>query len=160
MARFGKEDFPNGKRGRLELNYRSVDEVVDAYSTFAHGMQAGGPTSGLKSTRGPSGTLPEFRTVDLDANQTVALADSVEEIRRAGYAYKEQAILCTGNEKLSRLGLDLEGLGVPVLLLGNLFARTEIKDLLSLLSLLTDRWAMGLVRIGTSELLTSGTRNV
>ena len=149
MVRFGKEDFPNGKRGRLELNYRSVDEVVDAYSTFAHGMQAGGPASGLKSTRGPSGTRPEFRTVDLDANQTVALADSVEELRRAGYAYKEQAVLCTGNEKLSRLGLDLEGLGVPVLLLGNLFARTEIKDLLSLLSLLTDRWAMGLVRIGT-----------
>ena len=149
MVRFGKEDFPNGKRGRLELNYRSVDEVVGTFSTFAHGMQAGGPASGLESTRGPSGTRPEFRTVDRDANQTVALADSVEEMRRAGYAYKEQAILCTGNEKLSRLGLDLEGLGVPVLLLGNLFARTEIKDLLSLLSLLTDRWAMGLVRIGT-----------
>ena len=48
-----------------------------------------------------------------------------------------------------RLGSDLECLGVPVLLLGNLFARAEVKDLLSLLSLLTDRWATGLVRIGT-----------
>ena len=149
MVRFGKEDFPAGKRGRLELNYRSVDEVVDAFSTFARGMQVGGTTSGLQSTRGRSGNRPEFRTVERDEDQTVVLADSVEELRRAGYAYREQAILCTGNEKLSRLGRDLERLGVPVLLLGNLFTRTEIKDLLSLLSLLTDRWAMGLVRIGT-----------
>ncbi len=149
MARFGKEDFPSGKRGRLELNYRSVDELVDAFSTFARTMQGQGPGSTLKSTRGRSGTRPEFRTVVRDQNQTVALADSVEEMRRAGYAYREQAILGTGNEKLSRLGQDLERLGVPVLLLGNLFARIEVKDLLALLSLLTDRRAMGLVRVGT-----------
>ena len=149
MTRFGKEDFPAGKRGRLELNYRSVDEVVNAFSTFAHGMRVGGTTSGLKSIRARSGIRPEFRTVERDENQTVVLADSVEEMRQAGYAYREQAILCTGNEKLSRLGRDLERLGVPVLLLGNLFTRTEIKDLLAFLSLLTDRWATGLVRVGT-----------
>ena len=149
MVRFGKEDFPSGTRGRLELNYRSVDEVVDAFATFSRGMRAGGAASGLNGTRGPSGIRPEFRTVDRDENQTVALAESIDEMRRAGFAYREQAILCTGNEKLSRLGHDLERLGVPVLLLGNLFARTEVKDLLSLLSLLTDRRAMGLVRIGT-----------
>ena len=149
MARFGTEDFPGGERGRLEFNYRSFDEVVEAFSTFARCMHAGGPASGLRSNRGSSGNRPEFRTVDQDPNQTVALADCVEEMRRVGYAYREQAILCTGNEKLSRLGQDLERLGVPVLLLGNLFARTEVKDLLSLLSLLTDRWAMGLTRIGT-----------
>ena len=149
MARFGKEDFPSGKRGRLELNYRSVDELVDAFSTFARTMHGQGPGSTLRSTRGRSGIRPEFRTVVRDPHQTVALADSVEEMRRAGYAYRDQAILGTGNEKLSRIGQDLERLGVPVLLLGNLFARTEVKDLLALLSLLTDRRAMGLVRIGT-----------
>ena len=149
MARFGTEDFPDGKRGRLELNYRSVDEVVEAFSTFGQSMQAGGPASGLRSHRGSSGNRPEFRTVAQDPNQTVALAECVEEMHRAGYAYREQAILCTGNEKLSRLGQDLERLDIPVLLLGNLFARTEVKDLLSLLSLLIDRWAMGLTRIGT-----------
>ena len=149
MVRFGGEDFPAGERGRLELNYRSVDEVADAFSTFARTMQAGGETSRLRSNRGCSGSRPEFRTVDRDEHQTVALAECIEEMRGAGHAYRDQGVLCTGNEKLSRLGHDLERLGVPVLLLGNLFARTEVKDLLSLLSLLTDRRAMGLVRIGT-----------
>ena len=149
MVRFGNVDFPAGERGRLELNYRSVEEVVEAFSTFTLSMQAGGTTSGLKATREKSGNRPEFRTVQREDTQLVALADNVEAMRREGYRYGDQAILCTGNEKLSSLGHNLERLGVPVLLLGNLFARTEIKDLLSLLSLLTDRRAMGLVRIGT-----------
>ena len=55
--------------------------------------------------------------------------------------------LCTGNEKLSTIGQDLERLGVPVLFLGSLFERAEVKDLLALLSVLVDRRAMGLVRI-------------
>src|SRR5690606_19113470 len=68
-------------------------------------------------------------------------------LRGEGYAYRDQAVLCTGNEKLSTIGQDLERLGVPVLFLGSLFERDEVKDLLALLSILVDRRAMGLVRI-------------
>ena len=76
----------------------------------------------------------------------MAIADAIEEMRQAGHTYRDQAVLCTGNEKLSELGQDLERLGVPVLFLGSLFERPEIKELLSLLTILTDRWAMGMVR--------------
>jgi hypothetical protein len=41
----------------------------------------------------------------------------------------------------------LESLGIPILYLGSLFERDEIQELLSLLSMLTDRRAMGLVRV-------------
>jgi superfamily I DNA/RNA helicase len=41
----------------------------------------------------------------------------------------------------------LERLGIPTLFLGSLFERPEIKDLLALLSIMTDRRAMGLLRI-------------
>jgi hypothetical protein len=68
-------------------------------------------------------------------------------MRGLGYAHWDQAVLCTGNEKLSNLGRDLEALGIPVLFLGSLFERSEIKDLLALLSLLADRRAMGLTRV-------------
>lgn len=146
MTRFGNEDFHSGKRGRLKRNYRSVDEVVQAFSTFAVRMQAGDDDSGLESARGTSGISPELRTVDQSPQQTVALADAIEDMRRAGHAYRDQAVLCTGNEKLSELGQDLERLGVPVLFLGSLFERPEVKELLSLLTILTDRRAMGLVR--------------
>ena len=146
MTRFGDEDFHGGKRGRLKRNYRSVEEVVQTFSNFATGMKVGDEDSGLESERGLSGHVAELRTVDQSPQQTVALADAIDEIRRGGYAYRDQAVLCTGNEKLSELGQDLERLGVPVLFLGSLFERPEVKDLISLLIILSDRRAMGLVR--------------
>jgi hypothetical protein len=111
-------------------------------------MRAGAADGGLEAHRGANGRQPTLRTVDLAAQQTVALADAIEEIRGQGRAYRDQAVLCTGNEKLSRLGHDLERLGIPVLFLGSLFERPEVKALLALLSVLTDRRAMGLVGIG------------
>jgi len=148
MSRFGNEDFPGGHRGRLKLNYRSSKEIADAFSAFAIDMRAGDAESTLDADRGPCGATPELRTVQQAEHQAVALADAIEEMRGVGYAYHDQAVLCTGNEKLSTLAQDLERLGVPVLFLGSLFERPEVKDLLSLLSILTDRRAMGLVRIG------------
>lgn len=147
MSRFGKEDFPGGKRGRLKLNYRSAAEIVAGFSEFAINMKAGDPDSGLEAHRNGSGWKPELRTVQSAEQQQVALADAIEELRHQGCAYRDQAILCTSNDKLSRTGQDLERLGVPVLFLGSLFERPEVKDLLALLSILVDRRAMGLVRI-------------
>ncbi|HHZ8328449.1 TPA: UvrD-helicase domain-containing protein [Pseudomonas aeruginosa] len=147
MARFGKEDFSGGKRGRLKRNYRSVPEVVASFSSFAIKMRAGDAESGLEAERDANGHRPELRTVQRAEQQPVALADAIEKLRCEGYAYRDQAVLCTGNEKLSTIGQDLERLGVPVLFLGSLFERSEVKDLLALLSILVDRRAMGLVRI-------------
>lgn len=148
MTRFGNEDFAGGKRGRLKRNYRSVREIVDSFSDFAITMRAGDADDGLEADRDAIGHKPELRTVQQSEQQQVALADAIEELRREGYGYRDQAVLCTGNEKLSTIGQDLERLGVPVLFLGSLFERAEVKDLLAFLSLLVDRRAMGLVRVG------------
>jgi superfamily I DNA/RNA helicase len=147
MARFGKEDFPGGERGRLKQNYRSTEEVVSIYSRFAVGMVIGDHDSELEAQRGASGYEPELRTVDQAYQQTVALADTIEAMRTQSHQYRDQAVLCTGNEKLSNLAQDLERLGVPVLFLGSLFERPEVKDALAFLSLLIDRRGTGLVRI-------------
>lgn len=146
MDRFGIEDFAGGERGRLKVNYRSVDEVVTAFSNFAVGMAVGDVASGLESGRGKGGHFPELRRVDQGDEQVVVIADAVAEMLAAGYSYRDQAILCTGNEKLSEFGQKLERLNVPVLFLGSLFERPEVKDLLALASLLVDRRAMGLLR--------------
>ncbi|PWJ88184.1 PD-(D/E)XK nuclease superfamily protein [Mesorhizobium loti] len=147
MARFGKEDFANGKRGRLKRNYRSVPEIVESFSSFATTMCSGDADSGLEAHRDGKGQKPELRTVQRAEQQQVALADAIEQLRSEGFAYRDQAVLCTGNEKLSTIGQDLERLGVPVLFLGSLFERAEVKDLLALLSVLVDRRAMGMLRV-------------
>lgn len=147
MARFGTDDFPGGQRGRLTRNYRSVAEIVEALSAFSAGMKASRGGGGLTAERGPGDHPPELRAVATPAQQTVALADAIEEMRAAGVRYCDQAVLCTGNEKLSTLGHELERLGIPVLFLGSLFERDEVKDLLAFLSIFVDRRAMGLTRV-------------
>lgn len=147
MGRFGSDDFPAGNRGRLKQNYRSVAEIVDAFSAFAVDMKVGNTAGALEADRGQNGHRPELRTVDFAEQQSLTLAEAIEEMRQAGHSYRDQAVLCTGNEKLSSLGEELERMGVPVLFLGSLFERPEVKDLLALLTLLTDRRAMGLLRV-------------
>lgn len=148
MARFGKEDFPGGARGRLKRNYRSSKEVVDAFSAFATQMKVSNGDTGLDADRGVLGALGELHAVRHGDEQVVAIADAIEAMRADGYKYSDQAVLCTGNERLSSIGRELERLGIPVLFLGSLFERPEVKDLLAILSLLFDARAMGVVRVG------------
>lgn len=147
VSRFGNEDFVGGQRGQLELNYRSLKPIVGAYSNFAQGMRTGGAASQLEAFRTDAGMAPELRIATGVDEQTVAIADCIEELKAQGYAYHDQAVLCTGNDKLAELARQLEILGVPVLFLGSLFERPEVKDLLSFLSLMLDSRAMGLVRV-------------
>lgn len=147
VSRFGNEDFRGAQHGHLEWNYRSLETIVRAYSGFAHDMRAGGTNSELRAFRKETGPPPELRITLGADEQTVAIADCIEELKKQGITYRDQAVLCTGNEKLAKLARDLEMLDVPVLFLGSIFERPAVKDLLSLLSLMLDSRAIGLVRL-------------
>lgn len=147
VSRFGNEDFPEAQRGQLELNYRSLTPIVQAFSSFSMNMQSGGNASALLPNRMDAGTPPELRITTKADEQAVAIADCIEELKKLGICYQDQAILCTGNEKLAELASNLEAMNIPVLFLGSLFERPEIKNLLSFLSLMLDDRAMGLVNI-------------
>jgi superfamily I DNA/RNA helicase len=146
MARFGRQDFPGGVRDSLDINYRSTSEIVGVFSTFAASMSAADGPTALEADRGAGGARPEVITVADGSLVTSALVDSIEQFRAAGFRYRDQAVLCRGNDRLSDTGQELERAGVPVLFLGSLFERTEIKDLVAMLMLLVDRRAMGLIR--------------
>lgn len=151
VARFGMTDFPNGIRGRLTINYRSGEEIVNAFVAFAKkGMRvAVGTSPDLKADRGSLGTQPEYRSTFQADDEIAIVSEAIEELRGLGVPYKDQALLCSGNDRLGKFAGGLESLGIPVLFLGSLFERDEIKDLLSLASILIDRRAMGLVRVAT-----------
>ncbi len=151
IARFGHDDFSGGTRGRLTTNYRSTEEIVRTFITFAshHMKAAAGTDVTLKAERGPSGVKPVYRAVEMTPDEMAAIAEAIEANRAAGLSYRDQALLCTGNERLGRIAVALESMGIPLLYLGSLFERDEIQQLLSLLSLLNDRRAMGLARVGT-----------
>lgn len=150
MMRFGVDDFPGGQRLSLDVNYRSVPEITQVFSNFAACMSRnkGGATVSIEPSRDSIGAMAELRTVDRADDEALAIADAIVELRTQGYSYRDQAVLCTGNDKLAKFASKLESLGIPVLFLGNLFERSEVKVLLAFLSLLTDRRAIGLLRIG------------
>lgn len=150
MKRF-TDDFPGAQVAELGINYRSVSEIVELYRHFSTGMKAseGALPLQLHAERGPSGERPEFRVATTAEDEIAVIAAAVAEQKRQGVEYKDQAILCTSNNRLNEIAASLEGLGLPVLYLGSLFEREEVKDLLSLLSLITDRRATGLVRAAT-----------
>ena len=146
MVRFKNEDFPGGVSGRLVANYRSTEEIVSAYSNFARDMVAGNGPADLHAERGTSSERPQHLQFPTNDFEGAALADAIRAQHAQGRAWRDQAVLCKGNDRLARLGAELERSGVPVLFLGSLFERPEIKDLLSILSLLVDRRAMALAR--------------
>ncbi|OGA57258.1 MAG: DNA helicase UvrD [Burkholderiales bacterium RIFCSPHIGHO2_01_FULL_64_960] len=147
MVRFDNADFPGGLREPLKVNYRSVEEITTAFSSFAKDMRVGTGSTLLKSERGKGGHLPVLRKVPDGSLQLPAIAEAIQEMVNDRIPYRDQVVLCTGNEKLSEMGEQLELLNIPVLFLGSLFERPEVKDWLAMLSLLVDRRAMGLVRV-------------
>lgn len=151
LANFAK-DFAGAMDGRLTINYRSTDEIVKTFSKFAEDMNvARGKNSALEAHRGKSGHLPEHHQIEFANDEFEAVAEAIEALKAGGIDYRDQAILCTGNDKLAKFGAALESLGIPVLHLGSIFERPEIKDLLSLLSILVDARAMGIVRAATMQ---------
>jgi DNA helicase-2/ATP-dependent DNA helicase PcrA len=150
MAQFTL-DFPRAQIAQLGVNYRSRQEVIDAFAAFSVTMKAstGSLPLHLTASRGVSGTKPEFRIVGSTDDEISAVAVSIKNQREAGTAFREQALLCSSNARLSEIAEGLEARGIPVLHLGSLFERPEIKDLLAMLSMLGDPYAVGLVRVST-----------
>lgn len=152
MARFGA-DFPSAKRFSLEKNYRSTQEVVDCYCSFSKSMAASTGMLPLKleAERGPGGIRPNVRqTSDAEAEEAAAAA-SVRELEKSGVPLRKQAIVFRSNSRLSEFAAALEVRGIPVLHLGSLFERDEIRDLLSILSFVADAAGSALVRLATVE---------
>jgi DNA helicase II / ATP-dependent DNA helicase PcrA len=148
MSNFGA-DFAGADQSRLEINYRSSTEIVDAFVDFAGPMGASRgilPLS-LDANAGPT-KVPLFFTASPTLEAEVdAIASSILAYHGEGFGYSQQAVLCRTNARLAAIANGLEARGIPVLYLGSLFERSEIRDLLSLLSLIVEKFAGGLMRV-------------
>lgn len=149
MAAFSN-DFPGAKAELLTQNYRSTQEIVTAFEAFAADMGASEGMLPLKldAKRGRSGSRPEIRACGLPEEELRAVAAAVKELESEGVPLRAQAVLCRGNDRLGQIADVLERHGIPVLHLGSLFEREEVRDLLSILALVVDAWGSSLVRVG------------
>lgn len=150
ISRFGSEDFSEGQIKRLKTNYRSYQEICDSFVGFARdGMVAAEPDVDANAFREMSGNKPVFVSVGTREDEIDEISARIRRAHAEGCAYKDQAVLCKGNDRVSLIAQGLEDRGIPVLYLGPLFDRPEVKEALAILSLLTDPRAMGLACTST-----------
>jgi DNA helicase II / ATP-dependent DNA helicase PcrA len=143
------ERFPTefkGRRHALANNYRSFAPIVAAFERFADKMGGGHFGGTWKPVRGPGGEV-SLTVAPTLAAEGEAIRAKIEQLRKAGIRYGEQAILARTHLTLARITRILEHLGVPLLYLGDLFERSEIRDLLSLVALDAEYGGIGLVRV-------------
>jgi DNA helicase-2/ATP-dependent DNA helicase PcrA len=142
-----EQDYPGAKRLALAVNYRSHAPIVGAFATFAGDMAASrGAAPQWTANRG-AGPAVDFHIADTAASEAQGLAASIRAIAEGGIAYRDQAILCRSHTGLARIARYLEQLDIPILYLGDIFERAEVRDLLSLLSLAAEPASSGLVRV-------------
>ena len=146
-----EKDFPGAERLSLGVNYRSQDRVVRLVEAFAEKMKVGvgGLPAKWTAKRGEQGggILMEIAT-NLEA-EAAGLAAEISRQQTQGTPYRDQAILCRSHTNLVRFALQLEVLGVPILYLGDLFERPEIRDMLALISFTCEPKRGGLLRVAS-----------
>ncbi len=140
-------EYPGATVVSLRVNYRSRPQVVTAFAGFAATMALPAPPAWVSSREDDPGTVV-WRAHDDTDSEAEAMAREMIRLRDAGVPFREQAVLCRTHAVLGRVGAALAARDMPVLYLGDLFERPEIRDLLALVSLVTDADGRGLVRVG------------
>ena len=149
MRRF-EHDFPGAKLMSLNYNYRSQPAILDVFAGLAPDMRASRLGSSFirwEPKRSDTGGRVLMEVAADLAAEADGMAREIERQRNSGIPYSQQAVLCRSHTRLGRIGAALQDLGVPILYLGNLFERPEVRDMLSLLSLACEPDGRGLVRV-------------
>lgn len=139
-------DFPDAKSIPLALNHRSSQEIVDTFCAVAKLNPAGRPTIAMKAEKGVLSHGPAHLRTNSTQEQTAALAWRIKQLASDSTSFAEQAIIVRKNATAAEVAQELEAQGVPILYLGNIFERPEIKDLICLLLLAVDEHGTNLVR--------------
>jgi DNA helicase-2/ATP-dependent DNA helicase PcrA len=135
-----------GNRHALAINYRSFAPVVRLFERFSGIMGQGNMKGSWKAHRAEGGEVSLMVSPTVAA-EGEAIRHKIEQMRKKGLAYKDQVVLARSHLTLARITAILEQLGVPLLYLGDLFERREIRDLLSVVALGAEFGGVGLVRI-------------
>jgi DNA helicase-2/ATP-dependent DNA helicase PcrA len=149
MAGF-KTEFPTAEADQLGISYRSTQQIIDTFIAFARVMGAskGMLPLDLTAERGRGPELTDLRRFNQDEDEEEGIAAAIRELESKGVRLRDQAVLCRGNRRLNEIAAALEARNIPVLHLGSLFERDEVRDLLALMSLAVDPFGDALVRVG------------
>ena len=147
LARFG-EDFPGETTTDLGINYRSGGRIIRTFEAFGVDMVSGdlAPPKGLEPHRGETAGRVQFEVASSFEAECEGISRTIRSDVEHHGRFGDHAILARSHTTLARLARHLERSGVPCLYFGDFFERPEIRDLLSLISLVAERAGIGFFR--------------
>lgn len=143
-------DFPSARRLPLTSNYRSVPALVSLFSETAKRMA--GVDSVLWHSHRLDGTHPAILSAEADdeESQMDGIAATIRSFQEQGVPLGSQAVLCHTNRQTVEVADQLRRRGLTVHQLGVLWEREEIKEMLALLSFVTEPIGTALLRLAKS----------
>ncbi|MCE5301699.1 MAG: UvrD-helicase domain-containing protein [Planctomycetaceae bacterium] len=133
-----KNDWPEAKVVRLEVNYRSTREIL----AWSNRLIAFNKLRHVKTLRATcSGESPRVRQLKDEIEEAkFVVADLADRIARHRRRPKDFAILCRTNEQPRSFEMELRRANIPYVLMGGMsfYDRKEIRDVLAYLKLLAN----------------------
>lgn len=131
-------DFPGAERIPLGANHRSYQEITDSFYRLSTSNPSGNAAKQLNAEKGLSGHVPVLVECHDNVDEQDALAQRVTDLT-GEVPFGQQAVLVHSNDMAVKVARGLERHGIPVLYLGNVYERPDVKELVRLLHLSVDR---------------------
>jgi len=149
LDRFETE-YPSAQVRRLGRNYRSYQPILEAAHAVAYQFIPGGERPELVAARAKprSGRHVTLATAADEAAELSGLAAAIRARQARGRALLDQAILCRTRRGAQRVVAALHAARIPTRVVAPLLEQDDVKDLLAVLSLMSDGSGAGLLRAG------------
>ncbi len=133
-----EKTFPDAKVIRLEQNYRSTQNILDAANAvIAHNTQRKGKTLW---TQNPSGRKIEAHTAFNEVGEADYIAQKIQDLAAEGHKYSDFAVLYRMNTQSNMIERVFVRSGIPYRIIGGLrfYERKEIRDMMAYLSVISN----------------------
>jgi len=135
------------QRYPLDTNRRSSHEILELVQEVGrqHKLESSIPLSKMSAHKGACGELPVVVTCAKRDEISAAVVEGVLALQTKGVQFGQQAVLCRNRSDLQQASEVLAAKNIPVLYIGELAQRPEVKILLCLMQLLVERQPRGLI---------------
>ncbi|MBW8077620.1 MAG: AAA family ATPase, partial [Gallionella sp.] len=135
------------RRYPLDTNRRSHREILELVQEVGrqHKLESSMKLDMMSAQKGVCGELPTVVTCAKRDELLGAVVATVNALQKKGIAFGHQSVLCRSGADVQLAAEVLASKGVPVIYIGELAQRTEVKRLLCLMQLLVERLPRALV---------------
>nr|WP_277756364.1 UvrD-helicase domain-containing protein [Rosenbergiella nectarea] len=135
------------QRYDLDINRRSTPEILKLFSCAGiyHALNERIPLEHVSAYRQSNRAVPTIYECDSKLSQAATVAQRINGLVQRGVPYRDQVVISRKSTNVEQIVEALEALNVPVLFIGDLCQRPEVKRLLCLMELLHTRQPRSLV---------------